>query len=77
MKQEFEMTDLGLMKYFLGIEVNELKYEIFINQTRYALDVLKRFKMINCKEAITPITTGTKLRKKIKIQMLILHCSRN
>ena len=64
MKQEFEMTDLGLMKYFLGIEVNQLKYGIFINQIRYALEVLKRFKMINCKATTTPIETSTEVSKE-------------
>ena len=58
------MIDLGLIKYFLGIEVNQLKYGIFINQTRYALEVLKRFRMINCREAATPIATGTKVSKE-------------
>jgi hypothetical protein len=57
MKHEFEMTYLGLMKYFLGIEVNQLNYGIFICQTKYALDVLKRFRMMNCKETPTPIAT--------------------
>ena len=64
MKQEFEMIDLGLMKQFLGIEVNHLKYEIFINQTRYALEVLKRFRMINCRATTTPIATRTKIGKE-------------
>lgn len=64
MKQEFEMTDLGLVKYFLGIEVNQLKYVIFINQTRYALEVLKKFRMINCRATTTPIGTGTKISKE-------------
>ena len=58
------MTDWGLLKYFLGIKVNKLKYVIFINQTRYALDVLKRFKMINSKVIATPISTWTKLNKE-------------
>jgi hypothetical protein len=57
MKKEFEMIDLGLMKYFLGIEINQLKYGIFISQTKYALEVLKRFKMIKCKASTTPVAT--------------------
>ena len=39
MKIEFEMTDLGIMKYFLGIEVTQSEDGIFINQTKYANDV--------------------------------------
>jgi len=64
MKQEFEMKDLGLMKYFLGIEVNQLNFGIFICQSKYALDLLKRFRMMNCKETHTPIATWTKLNKQ-------------
>ena len=36
MESEFEMTDLGLMKFFLGIEVQQSESGIFISQTKYA-----------------------------------------
>jgi hypothetical protein len=45
MQSEFEMTDLGLMKYFLGIEVEQSEKGIFICQQKYATYILKRFKM--------------------------------
>jgi hypothetical protein len=64
MKNEFEMTDLGLMKYFLGIEVEESDHGIFISQHKYAAKVLKKFKMEKCKSADTPISLGTKLSKE-------------
>ena len=57
MKKEFEMTDLGLMKYFLGIEVSQTDDGIFVCQTKYAHDVWKRFKILNCKLASTPVAT--------------------
>jgi hypothetical protein len=63
MKTEFEMTDLGMMNYFLGIEVNQSKDGIFIFQTKYVKDRLKRFRMVNYKPVVTPIATGTKLCK--------------
>jgi hypothetical protein len=63
MKTEFEMTGLGMMKYFLVIEVNQYEDGIFICQNKYAKDILKRFRMVNCKPAVTPIATGTKLNK--------------
>jgi hypothetical protein len=56
-KIEFEMTDLGLMKYFLGIEVDQSDDDIFICQTKYANEGLKRFRMFNCKLAATPMET--------------------
>jgi hypothetical protein len=61
MKTKFEMTDLGLMKYFLGIEVDQSDDGIFICQTNYANEVLKRFKMLNCKLVATPMVIGIKL----------------
>ena len=57
------MTDLGTMKYFLGIEVTQSKDVIFINQTKYANDVLKIVRMMNCKLVVTPIATSTKINK--------------
>jgi hypothetical protein len=60
MKKEFEMTDLGLMKYFLCIEVTQNDEGIFIFPSKYAKDVLKRFRMINCIPISTPVTIGTK-----------------
>ncbi|KAH9310047.1 hypothetical protein KI387_037958, partial [Taxus chinensis] len=64
MKKEFEMTDIGLMHYFLGIEVQQSKGEVFISQEKYASDVLKRFNMLNCKPTPTPVAIGLKLSKE-------------
>jgi hypothetical protein len=64
MKDEFEMTDLGLMRYFLGIEVHQSKEGIFISQSKYAHEILKRFNLINSKASPTPVITGMKLRKE-------------
>ena len=57
------MTDLGLMKYFLGLEVTQFDKGIFIFQHKYATDVLHRFRMDKCKPVETPISLGTKLTK--------------
>ena len=64
MKSEFEMIDLGLLKYFLGIEVKEMHDGIFISQEKYAGQILERFKMQNSKPTPTPIAIGLKLRKE-------------
>eukprot|EP00253_Pinus_taeda_P034262 PITA_34262 len=45
MKSEFEITDLALLRYFLGIEVKQMQNSIFISQAKYAADILERFKM--------------------------------
>ncbi|KAJ4807357.1 polyprotein [Rhynchospora pubera] len=63
MKKEFEMTDLGLLKYFLGLEVTQTSEGIFISQRKYALDLLNKFNMKNCKSVSTPMNAKEKLNK--------------
>ena len=58
---EFDMKVLGLMHYFLGLEVRQYLDEFFLNQGKYAIEILKRFGMINCKAMTTPMTTNLKL----------------
>lgn len=53
MKEEFEMTYLRLMKYFLGIEERNLKKE-FLSIGR-SIELLKRFNMADCKPIATPM----------------------
>lgn len=42
MKQEFEMTDLGLLHFFLGLEIKQSNAGIFISQQKYARYLLKK-----------------------------------
>uniref|UniRef100_A0A6N2KS35 Reverse transcriptase Ty1/copia-type domain-containing protein n=1 Tax=Salix viminalis TaxID=40686 RepID=A0A6N2KS35_SALVM len=63
MKDEFDMTDLGRMKYFLGAEVTQNNEGIFISQRKYAQDVLLRFEMNNSNATKTPMVSGVKLTK--------------
>ncbi|MCI03553.1 hypothetical protein A2U01_0024593 [Trifolium medium] len=57
------MTDLGKMKYFLGIEVTQSNEGIFICQQKYAAEILSRFGMDNCNKVCSPIVPGCKLAK--------------
>ena len=68
-KIEFEMTDLGLLKYFLGIEVKKMCDGMFISQEKYERQILERFKMQNSKAAPTPTIVGVKLRRKIEAKV--------
>ncbi|KAH9648378.1 hypothetical protein KPL70_025559 [Citrus sinensis] len=63
MIKEFEMTDIGLMAYYLSIEVKQKEEGIFISQESYAKEILKRFKMNDCKPISTPVECGVKLSK--------------
>eukprot|EP00253_Pinus_taeda_P019682 PITA_19682 len=64
MKHEFEMTDLGFLRYFLGIEVDQSENGVFISQDKYVEAVLKRFNMQNSKAVVTPTVVGLKLTKE-------------
>jgi hypothetical protein len=55
---EFKMKDLGLMHYFLGLEVWQRQGEIFMAQGKYTVDVLKRFCMMDCKSMSTSMITN-------------------
>jgi len=63
MQLEFDMTDLGRMRYFLGIEVIQSDVGIFICQRRYAREMLARFNMTKCNPVRNPIVPGTALSK--------------
>ena len=59
----FEMTNLGLLHFFLHIQILQMDGGIFLSQPKYALDLLKGFKMDNFKSCATPYQTGVKLSK--------------
>ena len=52
--KEFEMTNIGLMAYYLGIEVKQIEDGIFISQEGYAEDILKKFEMLISNGASSP-----------------------
>ena len=58
---EFEMKYLCMMHYFLGLEVWQKPREIFLSQGKYAVNFLKRFRMMDCKSMTMSMTTNLKL----------------
>jgi hypothetical protein len=64
LKDTFEMIDLGLLHFSLGIQVLQLDDGIFNSQLKYALDLLKRFKMEDCRPCSTPYQQRFKLTKE-------------
>nr|GEV54597.1 hypothetical protein [Tanacetum cinerariifolium] len=62
MVKRFEMSMMGEMTFFLGLQVNQFSNEIFINQSKYILDILKRFGMENCDTIPTPMVEQAKLK---------------
>ncbi|KAK5795579.1 hypothetical protein PVK06_036848 [Gossypium arboreum] len=61
MQEVFDMIDLGIMTYFIGMEVNQSDRGIFISQHAFALKILNKFYKANCKEVSTPLAQGKKL----------------
>jgi hypothetical protein len=57
MTQKFEMSMMGELNYFLGLQVKQLKDDTFISQMKYTQDLLKRFGMKDAKPAKTPMGT--------------------
>jgi hypothetical protein len=58
MTREFEMSMIGELNFFLGFQVKQLKEETFIHQEKYSNDILKKFKMDDCKLIKTPMPTN-------------------
>jgi hypothetical protein len=63
MTSEFEMSDLGLLSFYLGIEVKQENDCITIKQTSYAKKVLSRFGMADCNPTKVSINLGTVLHE--------------
>ena len=55
------MKDLGLIHYFLGLEVWKSLEGIFLKQGKYVVEVLKRFDVLECKSMATPMDSNLKL----------------
>ena len=58
MQGEFEMSMMGELNYFLGLQIRQLKNGTFLSQSKYCRHVLKKFEMEGRKEASTLISTS-------------------
>jgi hypothetical protein len=63
MQNEFEMSRIGELTFFLGLHISHHDEGIFISQTKYIKEMLKKFEMEDCKLESTSMVTGCKLRK--------------
>ncbi|GJW96125.1 RNA-directed DNA polymerase, eukaryota [Tanacetum coccineum] len=61
MQSRFEMSLMGEMKFFLGLQIHQSPKGIFINQAKYALEILKKHNMDNCHSIGTPLATKPNL----------------
>jgi hypothetical protein len=61
---DFEMKDLGMMQFFLGLEVWQRTDEILLSRGKYIVDMLKKFAMTDCKSMPTPMVMNLKKLSK-------------
>ena len=61
MKKEFEMSMVGELTFFLGLQVKQKKEDIFVSQEKYARNIVKKFGLDSKKHAFTPMSSSTKL----------------
>ncbi|GJW78767.1 putative ribonuclease H-like domain-containing protein [Tanacetum coccineum] len=57
MKSRFQMSSMGELTFFLGLQVKQKADGIFISQDKYVVEILKKFDFVNVKTASTPIET--------------------
>lgn len=61
LNKEFELTDLGSLSYFLGLEATPTPTGLRLTQTKYTLDLLHRHSMTECQPCATPVCATSQL----------------
>jgi hypothetical protein len=61
MSREFEMSMMGELNFFLGLQIKQTQDETFVHHCKYTKDVLKKFDMGEGKPLSTPMSTSTTL----------------
>jgi hypothetical protein len=59
MSREFEMSMMGELQFFLGLQIKQSKEGSFLHQTKYTKDIVRKFKMEDSKAMTTPMSTTT------------------
>ena len=67
---EFEMKDLGIMHYFLGMEVWKSVDGISLGQGKYAVEILKRLRMMDYKDMTTLMESNLKLLRDASSELV-------
>ncbi|XP_073152674.1 uncharacterized protein [Henckelia pumila] len=62
-EEKFEMSMMGELNFFFGLQVRQMENETFISQTKYTKELIKKFGMENCTIVTTPMGASTKLYK--------------
>jgi hypothetical protein len=70
MMKKFNMSDLGLLSYYLGIEVKQGENGITLSQSAYAIKILENAGMMNCNPTATPMEARLKLSKRMEDEVV-------
>ena len=47
MQEEFEMSMMGELKFFIGIQINQCKDKVYVHQSKYTKELLKKFNLLS------------------------------
>jgi isopentenyldiphosphate isomerase len=61
MEKKFQMSMIGELTFFLGIQVKQMKQGTFVHQAKYTKDLMKKFNIVEFKPVSTPMSTTTSL----------------
>jgi hypothetical protein len=61
MESEFQMSIMGGLTFFLGIQVKQTKQDIFVHQAKCTNDLMKKFNMVELKPVSTPMSSAASL----------------
>ncbi|XP_065631665.1 uncharacterized protein LOC136068442 [Quercus suber] len=75
MKAMFEMSMVGELTYFLGLQVKQTESGIYINQAKYARNLVKRFGLDKAAHARTPMAANAKLTIDLSVLVSVLDFS--
>ncbi|GJU83640.1 putative ribonuclease H-like domain-containing protein [Tanacetum coccineum] len=77
MHKKFQMSSMGELTFFLGLQVKQKEDEIFISQDKYVTEILKKFGFIDVKTASTPMETQKPLLKDVDGEEVDVHLYRS
>ena len=66
MQGEFAMSMMGELNFFLGLQIKQMKEGIFINQSKYTKEILKKFGLKDSKPYGTPMSSTCKVDKDVE-----------
>ncbi|GKA76954.1 retrovirus-related pol polyprotein from transposon TNT 1-94 [Tanacetum coccineum] len=71
MHDEFEMSMMGELNFFLGLQIKQMEDGIFFNQSKYIKEMLKKFGLEESKPMKTPMSSDTKLTKDEELSAFV------